>query len=138
MGDRERLTVTFYDEMREMAAELLSPDADGGFGQGVVVLEKLTTAAPSASSPWEKAVTTPESETLKAAVKGVSEMFVGTTGDNGAIIVASDREVIASPPALEYAPGDRLLIDGKAATVLLYRNLPAAGTRVAVRFIIRN
>lgn len=127
--------MAFYDEMAAVVAELLAPDA---LGQGTVQLVRVIPGAAGAN-PWDKVTPTTATETLRAAVRGVSKQFAGMPTDNaGGVVLATDLEVIAAVPSIPYKPGDRLTIDGAAVTVLRCDNIPAAGTPAAVRFIVRN
>lgn len=128
----------FYDELAAMAADLLKPDAAGGLGQGAVVLVRVTPGAVNPAEPWVPVAPTTATETLRAAVRGVSKELVGAEGENGVVIVATDLQVIAAVPVLAYQPGDRITIDGAAVNILRVDNIPAAGTRAAIRFIVRN
>jgi hypothetical protein len=131
--------VGFYSELAGVVSDLLKPDASGGLGQGAVVLVRLAPGAAPAN-PWDKVAPVSTPETLRAAVRGVSKEWIGRAADDtGAVIVASDLEVIAAvPTGGAWKPGDRLTIDGAAVSVLAYHTIPAAGTPAAVRFIVRN
>lgn len=124
-----------YSRMAEVSARLLAPTSQGGIGQGSVILTRVTPGVPG-PNPWDPVTPTTQTETLRAAVRGVDRRLVGTSvGD--AVVLASDRQVICSPPAMEYQPGDTITIDGVPVHVISVENLPAAGIRSAVRFIIR-
>lgn len=125
----------FYAEMAQMAAELLSPTSQGGLGQGVVTLTRSTPGAPGAN-PWDPVTPTTQTETLKAAVRGVDARLVGTEV-GGAVILASDRQAICAVPAMAYTAGDTLSVDGKPVHVISVERIPAAGITSAVKFIIR-
>lgn len=125
----------FYAEMAQMAASLLSPTSQGGLGQGVVTLTRSTPGAPGAN-PWDPVTPTKQTETLKAAVRGVDARLVGTEV-GGAVILASDRQAICAVPVMTYTAGDTLSVDGKPVHVISVEKLPAAGIAAAVKFIIR-
>jgi hypothetical protein len=142
MGDRNMSG--FYAEMADMVNELLLPDSQGGFGQGVVALLKLIPVEPENS--WdEPPPPVPVAYLLRAVVKGVSAQLVGTIAYGGstvsqygdATIQSSDLEILCVPPAVSYSPGDILTLDGSPVTVIGYSDMPAVGTKVAVRFIAR-
>ncbi|HZJ93261.1 MAG TPA: hypothetical protein VFD09_09315, partial [Thiopseudomonas sp.] len=78
-----------------------------------------------------------QSETLKAAVRGVDSRLVGTEVGS-AVILSSDRQVICAPPAMDYQAGDILSVDGVRVNILAVQRIPEAGTTVAVKFIIRS
>lgn len=121
-----------YDEMAEMAAELLAPTSQDGLGQGVIVLSKPGSTTPPAN-PWEPPIVVePETHTLKATAKGVSKEFV-----NGTTILATDIEITAAAFGADPDPADTLTIDGKVVTVVKIMRLPAAGTLVAWKWVVR-
>jgi hypothetical protein len=120
----------FYADMAAMARGLLSPDAQGGLGQGELALVRTETI-PAANS-WDEPTEAVTRETLRGAVSGVAFRFV-----DGTTILASDLQAICEVPAMDYRPGDTFEIDGAPATILQVRNIPEAGTRAAIRFILR-
>lgn len=125
----------FYDEMALVAIEMLSPTSQGGLGQGRIELIRTTPGTPGAN-PWDPVEPVTETELLKGAVRGVDKRLVGTNvGD--AVILASDRQAICATPKMDYTAGDTLSVDGKPVHIISVENIPAAGTRVAVKFLIR-
>lgn len=124
----------FYQSMAEMASELLSPTSQGGLGQGNIVLSRTTTVAPE--NPWESPQTSRVRETLRGAAKGVDSRLVGVE-IGGTVILASDRQVICAVPEMDYVAGDTISIDGKPVHIISVQNIPAAGVRSAVRFVVR-
>lgn len=127
----------FYDDMAKMTAELLSPTSAQGLGQGVIVLTRITQGVPDPSKPWEPVKPIKTTEKLDGAVKGVDSKLVGTEAGS-AVILASDREAICTVPAMNYKAGDILSIDDVDCVILAAMPIPAAGTAVALRFIIRS
>lgn len=120
----------FYDEMRGVADELL-----GEFAQGSVTLTKVTPGTPGTPGPnaWDPPVTSdPVVYTLDATVKGVSRQFV-----DGTTVLATDLEVTAAVFGAELEPADQLAIDGQVVVVVETLRVPAAGTLVAWKFIVR-
>lgn len=126
----------FYDEMRTMASELLAPTSSGGLGQGSVELIRVTPGIIDPAKPWLPVVPTKQVEKLDGAVKGVSSKLVGTEAGS-AIIMASDREAICTAPKMGYEAGDLLSVDGVQVMILSVSKIPAAGTTVAIKLIIR-
>lgn len=119
--------MTFYEEMQGVASELL-----GEFAQGVIVLTKPGTSSPGAN-PWDPPVTTdPVEYTLKATAKPVEEQFI-----NGTTIFATDIEVTAADFGGDLNPSDTMMIDGKAVTIVKVMRIPAAGTLVCWKVIVR-
>lgn len=129
--------MAFYQDMQQMTRDLLTSDADGGLGQGEIVLKRVSQGEPNPDAPWEPVEPIVETEKLKGAARGVSGTLLGTEV-NGTILVSTDLVIICEvPQKLQYTAGDVLTIDGRAVTVLSYSNIPAAGTPAAVRFIVR-
>lgn len=127
----------FYDEMADMTAELLMPDASGGLGQGLVQIKRITVGEPP--NDW-----TPGSEvetvwTLRAAVRRLHQRYEG-----GVLIIETGDQIIASVTAtltklagsavtpLEQAfdphNGDILVIDGADRAIDNITPIPGAGT----------
>lgn len=125
----------FYSDMAAVTASLLAPTSQGGLGQGTVTLTRSTPGAPGAN-PWDPVTPTKQTETLKAAVRGVDARLVGTEV-GGAVILASDRQAICAVPVMTYTAGDTLSVDGKPVHVISVERIPAAGIAAAVKFIIR-
>lgn len=126
----------FYDDLAKMTAELLAPTSQNGLGQGVLELIRITPGVPDSDKPWLPVQPTEQTETLKAAVRGVDSRLVGTEVGS-AVILASDREVVCAPPAMDYQAGDILSVDGVRVNILSVQRIPAAGTVSAVKFIVR-
>lgn len=125
-----------YTRMQATARRLLAPTSSGGMGQGVIVLGHKTEGVVDPSKPWVPVAPTMENETIGGAVRGVSQQLVGVEM-GGTVILASDRQAICEVPSIEYKAGDVLSVDGKPVHIISYSKIPAAGTTVAVRFIIR-
>lgn len=121
--------MSFYSDMAAIASDILTE-----FKQGAVVLTHMTdTGTPlDVDAPWLGNTMTPVDYPLSATVSGVSEEFV-----NGTTIVASDLEITAAVLAVEPVQADTVTIDGKAVTLLKIVRIPAAGTVVAWRLIVR-
>lgn len=126
----------FYEEMAEMARDLLAPDAEGGLGQGVITLTHSTPGTPDPDRPWEPVEPTTQTIVLRGAVRGVSKELVGTEV-GGAVLLATDRQAICEVPSIEYTAGDTLTVDGMGMKILAVEKIPAAGTPSAVKFFIR-
>ncbi|AJA07456.1 hypothetical protein SKP52_02605 [Sphingopyxis fribergensis] len=127
----------FYDEMAQMAREMLAPTSEGGLGQGTIELVRYTPGAPG-PNPWDPPtpptrVVTP----LDGAASGVGKELIGAPVETGGQIVATDRQVIVAPWGGAYEPGDVLELDGAPVTVLKISNIPAVGTVCAVKFVVR-
>lgn len=120
----------FYADMARMVSDLLAPDSSGGLGQGELALVRVETAP--AGNSWDEPVESVAREALRGAVSGVAAKFV-----DGTTILASDLQAICAIPSMGYQPGDSFEIDGVPATIIAVRNIPEAGTRAALRFILR-
>lgn len=138
--------MSFYEETQSIATELL-----GEFKQGrVTVVRTVQEEKPDdwpTWEPWEGATTTSVYE-LDAVVKGVSVKLV-----DGEVVKATDLELTCSnkmmlvevdgvavtPAAVPFDAGllDTLDIDGKPVTVVRDLTVPAAGTPVAHRYVVR-
>ena len=84
----------FYSEMADMARELLAPEADGGLGQGdILVIRTEQEAKPDdwpSREPWTGAITT-KTYRIHGAVSGVAKELV-----DGTTILASDMMLICA------------------------------------------
>lgn len=127
----------FYEEMAVMARELLAPTSQGGLGQGTLAIVRRVPTAPV--NEWEQPPVTEVIEVLNGAVRGVSSqlVFSGNLGAAGPVILSTDLSATCTPPSIPYQPGDAFTIDGRPVMVIRVDNIPAAGTAVAVRFILR-
>lgn len=140
----------FYDDMRDMASELL-----GEFKQGRVTLTRTTQEEKPDDWPtWEPwtGETTNYTYELDAVVKGVSAKLV-----DGDVVLATDLELTCShkmtlvatkvgdeepvtsstPVPFNAALLDTLAIDGRPVTIVRDLTVPAAGTPVAYRYVVR-
>ena len=125
----------FYTEMAAMTRGLLAPTSQGGLGQGEIVLTRKTPGTPG-PNPWDPVEPVTQAETLRCAVRGVSQRLVGAEM-GGTVILASDRQAICEVPQMQYQAGDTLSVDGTPVHIIAFERIPAAGTTSAVRFTIR-
>jgi hypothetical protein len=120
--------VDIYARMQGTASRLL-----GKFKQGTVTLVRTTPGEPDEDEPWTPTEGEVDEYTLSAVAKGVSEQYV-----DGTIILASDLEIVAA--VAEVAPmmeTDKIKVDGIVVTIIRKMQIPAAGTPVAYRLIVR-
>ena len=137
--------MSFYEDMRAMATELLQPDAAGGLGQGEIILTRSVPGTPDPAQPWLPVTPSVISETLSAAAFGAlpSGDQAVEFGD-GVTILSTDIKVISAIPAMDWRmTGDdgavlSIAIDGRPMTVVRARGIPEAGLVCAVEFIVRN
>lgn len=127
----------FYSDMAVVVAQLLAPTAQGGLGQGEIVLNRSTPGVENPDAPWEPVEPVTQSETLSGAVSGVSKKLVGTEV-GGTVLLASDRQAICSVPSIGYTAGDTLVVDGAPVHIIAVEKIPAAGITSAVKFYIRS
>ncbi|TPL06681.1 hypothetical protein [Mesorhizobium sp. B2-4-11] len=111
----------FYDDMADMASELL-----GEFKQGFISLSRTVTADPDPSTPWIPGTTTTTVYPLDAVARRVSQKYV-----DGTLIVATDDQITFAVPEIVPAMTDILVIDGVEHAMKDLRPIPAAGTPVA-------
>ena len=147
--------MSFYDEMADMARELLAPEAAGGLGQGRITVVRTEQAEMPPDwptwEPWPGAVTT-KTYLLRGAVSGVSKELV-----DGTTILASDQLLICAdwmalistqtgdddPVAsntevpFDVAVPEVVNVDGVPFTTLQRVPIPGAGVKAAHKFIIR-
>lgn len=117
--------MSLYDEMQDVAKSVL-----GEFKQGTVKLIKVTPGTGAADDPGAP---TEVSHTLSASVKGVSYKYI-----RDGFATVTDREVIASiVDDITPDKSDFIEIDGDRHKILLFEKIPAAGTTVAWKFLVR-
>lgn len=120
--------MSIYPDFRETATELLTE-----FQQGAIALVQL--AAPTPGSPaWQPGTRTPTSRTLVGTVTGVPAKYV-----DGKRVLASDLFLVAAvlegvTPSLE----DKITLDSKTHQIISLLPVPAVGTAVVWRFIVRS
>ena len=137
--------MSFYEEMKAMATELLQQDAAGGLGQGEIILTRSIPGMPDPAQPWLPVTPSVTSETLSAAAFGAlpSGDQAVEFGD-GVTILSTDIKVISAVPAMDWRmTGDdgavlSVTIDARPMTVVKARGIPEAGVTCAVEFILRN
>lgn len=115
-----------YTRLQGTASRLL-----GKFKQGTVVLVRTTPGEPDPDEPWKPVVDEVDEYELKAVAKGVDQR-------DGTTILATDLEIVAA--VAEVSPmmeTDQIKVDGKDVVILRKMQIPAAGTPVAYRFIVR-
>lgn len=124
-----------YTRLQGTTRRLLRPAAQGGLGQGEIVLTRKTPGTPG-PNPWDPVEPVTQAETLRGAVRGVSQRLVGAEM-GGTVILASDRQAVCEVPQMQYQAGDTLSVDGTPVHIIAFERIPAAGTTSAVRFTIR-
>jgi hypothetical protein len=117
-----------YARMQGTASRLMQR-----FKQGTIVLTRPGTETPG-PNPWGPPVVgDPVEYEIDGVAKGVSERFV-----DGTVVLATDLEITAAvfgvAPSMET---DQITIDGRVVVIVRIDQVPAAGTPVAWRFIVR-
>src|SRR5690606_26331528 len=123
----EVLMSDFYGDMAGIASEILAE-----FKQGVITLTKTAPGEPDPATPWISGEPIEVTYPLDATAKPVSEEFI-----NGTTIIATDIEIVSAVFGADPDPADQVEIDGRPATTIKVMRIPAAGTVVAWRFIVR-
>lgn len=119
--------MAIYDRFQSTSQRML-----GDFQQGTVKLVKITTGG----DPWDPTETEVE-HTQDATVKGVSAKYVGMETEGGGMIVASDLEVTVPGGGEVPAMADKYNIDGTVYSIVQVMKIPAAGTAVVYKVIVR-
>lgn len=127
----------FFDEMAQVATDLLLPSNQGGLGakMGAVSFARLT-EVPGAN-PWDVPTYTQTTLTVRAQAFGVGKTLVGTPIEGGGQVVASDIRVIAERIPGGRQPTDVIQLDGASVTILSARDVPEVGTVSCHVFICR-
>lgn len=126
-----------YARAAALTQRMLKPTSEGGYGQGSIVLIRLTPGDPPANAWDPPADPISVRTTLRGAASGVSKELVGVEASPGTTIVATDLQIIVAPWGGAYEPGDILELDGAPLTILAVRNIPAVGTVAAIKFVAR-
>lgn len=116
--------MSIYERMQGRAKELMSRYAQGD----VRYLE------PGAKSgdPWNPTRGAETEHQLAATVRGVSQQYV-----DGTHILASDLEVRCAEFGTEPETAGHIQIDGERLEIVDVQAIPAAGTVVAWRLVVR-
>lgn len=120
--------MSIYDEMREIAGELLS---DPEFKQGTMRYMKIVPGSGPVDDPGPS---TPQYTALPGGVaRGVSYKYV-----KDGLALSTDKTVIFPVvPGLTTNMKDFIEIDGVLYKMVQDISVPAAGTRVVNKFIVR-
>jgi len=117
--------MTIYDDLKPVATELLVD-----FKQGVITLTQITPGTGPADNPG---ASTPTVYPLSGTVKGVSFQYV-----RDGFAVATDLMVTtAVNDDVVPTEKDFIDIDGVRYKIIKDMSVPAAGTKIAWKFIVR-
>lgn len=111
--------MSFYDDMQDVATELLAE-----FAQGTVSLKRVVQTP--AENEWESPTETATTYPLSAAVKRLHHRY-----EAGALIAETGDMVSFSVSAVTPLLTDKLVIDGVERVITELTPIPAAGTVVA-------
>jgi hypothetical protein len=111
--------VGFYDEMQDMASELL-----GELGQGVVSLKRISRA--DGPNAWTPGAETVETFALSGAVRRLHQRYEG-----GVLIVETGDMVTFAVPEVVPVITDLLVIDGVERAITNLTPVPGAGVTAA-------
>lgn len=117
--------MSIYDDLKPVVAEVM-----GEFKQGTITLVQITPAAGPIDNPGNPTETV---HTLDATAKGVSFKFV-----RDGLAVSSDMMVAAVPvDGVTVSEKDFITIDGTRYKIVHDATVPAAGTKLVWKFIVR-
>lgn len=116
-----------YDDLQEIVTDILS---DPDIKQGTVRLMHKTAVA--GSQPWKPGVPTNTPVELNATVRGASYKYVST-----GLALATDFQVTFSVPSVLPTMDDYIEVNGEDYKIVEIIKLPASGTPVAIRCIVR-
>lgn len=122
--------MSIYDEMQGVAQSLFAE-----FDQGGIVYQRLV---PGNGPPDDPGPPMPVLTPIPGVAKGVSFKYIGTTAANGTLIVGTDLQVTL-PVQSSVVPdmADMVNISAVQHKIVQIIKLPAAGTVVAYRLIVR-
>jgi hypothetical protein len=135
--------VGVYDEMADMANELLLPDTQGGFGQGTVQIKRIELGGLiDPNNQWGGRHEHEKVWTIRAAVRRLHQRYEGgiliiETGDHivaGTMATLTMVDGVAVPPveqAFEPMNGDLIVIDGADRAIDNITPIPGAGVTSA-------
>lgn len=126
----------FYSDLADMANDLLKPDAEGGLGQVVVQIKRITVTPPP--NNWTPGAEVETVWTIRAAVRRRHQRYEG-----GALIIETGDQIIAgtkatlvklngadvSPVEQDIAPlnSDLVVINGLDRAIDNITPIPGAG-----------
>lgn len=115
----------FYQRLQGTASRLLRQ-----FKQGSVFYVQPGTVTGPVYAP---VVGQPVLHPLDATVSGVAQQYV-----DGALVVATDEQVVSSVFGTVPTVEGRITVDGVSREIVTVKKLPAAGTTIAYVIIIRS
>lgn len=122
-----------YARMQKTATRLMER-----FAQGTVILTCTTPGTPDPETPWLPGEPTTTEYELAATVASITVDQAAAKFIDGTTIKTTDLVVTCAVPEIEPDAGDQLSLDGKPLIVLKVMRIPAAGTAVTFKFIVRS
>lgn len=117
--------MSIYDDLQDVTTEVLSE-----FKQETVQLVKITPGTGPADNPGTPSEVVTD---LQAVVRGASYKY-----QKEGFCVAGDLEMTcAVVPGVTVTINDFIIVDGKRFKILSDISVPASGTRVAWKFLLR-
>ena len=129
----------FYQEMAQMADELLAPTSQDGLGQGRIELIRKLPDIRNQAEPWSPISVPPQREVLRAV--SIADKS-GELIEEGSIVYGKVTIKSAVPKMTDWhlgSGGARLYIsvdNGPERPVKEFKTIPDAGTPVVVFFTI--
>lgn len=112
----------FYDDMAQMANDMLGPDAKGGFGQGTVQIKRIELGELiDPNNPYGGRHEHEKVWTLRAAVRRLHQRYEG-----GVLIVETGDQITAGTMAT------LTMVDGKAVAPVEQAILPVNSDIIAI------
>ena len=126
--------MAFYDDMQQVARDLLAPDTAGGLGQGAITIKRLTMPEPDPAQPWVPVVPVETTEDVNQ---------IGTTKaeyvNAGTLVVTDLAYVIEAPRVLLPELNDTIEIDGEhVGRVVHVVKFPPHGTTVLWKLFVNS
>lgn len=119
----------FYDDMAQVARDLLAPDTAGGLGQGAITLVRTTPGTPDPAQPWVPVTPTVTTEDVNQISKTKAEYISA-----GTIVQADLAYVIEAPRVIQPKPGDTVQVGGVYVGGVVHSEpFPAHGVTVLVK-----
>ena len=115
----------FYEDMAQVARDLLDPD--DGLGQGAITLVRTTPGTPDPSQPWVPVTPTVTTEDVNQITKAE---YISA----GTIVQTDLAYVIEAPRVIQPKPGDTVKVGGvHVGGVVHCEPFPAHGVTVLVK-----
>ena len=119
----------FYDELQQVARDLLAPDTSGGLGQGAITLVRTTPGTPDPSQPWVPVTPTVTTEDVNQ-ISNTKAEYVSA----GTIVQTDLAYVIEAPRVIQPKPGDTVKVGGVHVGGIVHcEPFPAHGVTVLVK-----